>query len=167
MTGERLLETAAILDYVEARFDGPALKSGDPWRDALSTAVIAAAGHYLYPTAVMGVFFNQAYVLANGGRVNAARLAEAVEAARAPLDAMNGLVSELLALSGGPFLGGSNFGLADASLAPMIQNLSLAEEGRRLLGDRPTLAGWFTTALARPSLRATETPIPNFGLPPE
>lgn len=163
----RLVETAAILDYVEAAFDGPALKSGDPWRDALSTAVIAAAGHYLYPTAVMGVFFNQAYVLVNGGRVNAGRLAEAVEATRGPLDAMDGLVGDLLAASGGPFLGGVGFGLADASLAPMIQNLSLAEEGRRLLAERPTLAAWFARAVERPSLKATEVPIPNFGLPPD
>jgi glutathione S-transferase len=165
--GRRLFETAAILDYVEAAFDGPALKSGDPWRDALLTAVIAAAGHYLYPTAVMGVFFTQAYMLANGGRVNAGRLAEALEATRAPLDAMEGLVGDLLAASGGPFLGGAGFGLADASLAPMIQNLSLAEEGRRLMADHPVLSAWFSRAAERPSLKATETPIPNFGLPPE
>lgn len=163
----RLFETAAILDYVEAAFDGPALKSGDPWRDALSTAVIAAAGHYLYPTAVMGVFFNQAYVLANGGRVNAARLEAAVDSTRGPLAAIEAVVADLLAASGGPFLGGDGFGLADAALAPMIQNLSLAEAGRALLAERPALSGWFAGAVARPSLKATDVPIPNFGLPPE
>lgn len=165
--GRLLFETAAILDYIEAVFDGPALKSGDPWRDALSTAVIAAAAHYLYPTAVMGVFFQQAYILANGGRVNDLRLREAVEATRAPLDAMEGVVQTLLGASGGPHLGGTVFGLADASLAPMIQNLSLAEEGRRLLEERPMLTSWFASAAERPSLKATEAPIPNFGLPPE
>lgn len=163
----RLFETAAILDYVEATFDGPSLKSGDPWRDALSTAIIAAAGHYLYPTAVMGVFFQQAYVLANGGRVNGAALDTAVEATRSPLAAIETTVAELLETSGGPFLGGAGFGLADASLAPMVQNLSLAEEGRRLLAERPVLSAWFARAVERPSLKATEVAIPNFGLPPD
>jgi glutathione S-transferase len=164
--GRRLFETAAILDYVEEAFEGPALKSGDPWRDALSTAVVAAAGHYLYPTAVMGVFFQQAYVLANGGRVNSAAVDAAVEATRSPLAAIEASVDQLLAVSRGPFLGGEGFGLADASLAPMIQNLSLAEEGRRLLADRPVLSAWFARAIERPSLKATEVAIPNFGLPP-
>ncbi len=165
--GRRLFETAAILDYVEAAFEGESLKSGDAWRDALSTAIIAAVGHYLYPTAVMGVFFQQAYVLANGGRVNAAALEAAVEATRVPLAAMEASVAELLQQSGGPFLGGAGFGVADAALAPMIQNLSLAEEGRRLLAERPVLSAWFARAAERPSLKATEVPIPNFGLPPE
>ncbi len=115
----------------------------------------------------MGVFFQQAYVLANGGRVNGPSLAAAVVAARAPLAALELSVGELLAASGGPFLGGAGFGLADASLAPMIQNLSLAEEGRRLLAERPVLSAWFAGAVERPSLKATEVPIPNFGLPPE
>jgi glutathione S-transferase len=163
--GLRLFETAAILDYVEAALDGPALKSGDAWRDALSAAIIAAAGHYLYPTAVMGVFFQQAYVLANGGQVDAAALQAAAEATRSPLAAIEASVGELLAASGGPFLGGAEFGLADASLAPIIQNLSLAEEGRRLLVDRPLLSAWFGKAVERPSLKATEVPIPKFGLP--
>lgn len=165
--GRRLFETAAILDYVDAAFDGPTLKSGDPFRDALSTAVIASAGHYLYPTAVMGVFFSEAYVLANGGRVTADRLAAAVDATVEPLKAIESVVDQLIRLSGGPFMGGAGFGLADASLAPMIQNLSLAEAGRDLLAERPVLSGWFATALERPSLKATEAPIPNFGLPPE
>jgi glutathione S-transferase len=128
--------------------------------------VVAAAGHYLYPTAVMGVFFQQAYVLANGGRVNSAAVDAAVEATRSPLAAIEASVDQLLAVSRGPFLGGEGFGLADASLAPMVQNLSLAEEGRRLLANRPVLSAWFARAVERPSLKATEVAIPNFGLPP-
>lgn len=165
--GRRLFETVAILDYVDAAFEGPALKSGDAYRDALSTAVVAAAGHYLYPTAVMGVFFNQAYILANGGRVNADRLAAAVGATVEPLTTIETVVEQLVGLSGGPFMGGAGFGLADAALAPMIQNLSLAEAGRALLAERPVLSAWFAHAVERPSLKATEAPIPNFGLPPE
>jgi len=165
--GRRLFETAAILDYVDAAFEGQALKSGDAYRDALASAVIASAGHYLYPTAVMGVFFNQAYILANGGRVNPDRLAAAVQATVEPLKAVEAVVGQLIRLSGGPFMGGAGFGLADASLAPMIQNLSLAEAGRGLLAQRPGLSAWFAHAVERPSLKATETTIPNFGLPPE
>lgn len=165
--GRRLFETVAILDYVDAAFDGPRLKSGDPYRDALSTAVVTAAGHYLYPTAVMGVFFNQAYILANGGRVDADRLAAAVEATVEPLKTIESVVETLIWLSGGPFMGGAGFGLADAALVPMIQNLSLAEAGRGLMAERPGLSTWFAEAVRRPSVTSTEVPIPNFGLPPD
>lgn len=165
--GRRLVETIALLDYVDGAFEGPPLKSGDAYRDALALSVISSAGHYLYPTAVMGVFFSQAYILANGGRVNARRLEEAVRSTVEPLTATEAAVAELIGLSGGPFMGGERFGLADASLAPMIQNLSMAEAGRALLADRPILSAWFAAAVEQPSVKATEAPIPNFGLPPE
>jgi len=162
----RLHETPAILRYVDGVFPGPRLHAEDPLADALSTAIISAASAYLYPTAVMGVFFNQAYVLANGGTPIGAAVAEAATAADPVLEAMDALVVQLLSVTKGPWLHGETFGAADAVLAPMIQNLAMAEAGRALLARRPAISDWFARASQRPSLVATQAPVPNFGLPP-
>jgi glutathione S-transferase len=155
----RLHETPAILRYVDGAFPGPRLHAEDPLADS-------AASAYLYPTAVMGVFFNQAYVLANGGTPIDAAVAEAATAADPVLEAMDGLGAQLLAVTKGPWLHGETFGAADAVLAPMIQNLAMAEAGQALLARRLAISDWFARASQRPSLVATQAPVPNFGLPP-
>lgn len=162
----RLIETPAILRYVDAAFAGPRLHATGALADGLSTAIVSAASAYVYPTAVMGVFFNQAYVLANGGTPIESAVRDAAVAADPVLEAVDALVARLLAEAGGPYLHGETFGAADAVLAPMIQNLSMAEAGRDLLADQPALSAWFARAVERPSLIRSQAPVPNFGLPP-
>jgi glutathione S-transferase len=52
---------------------------------------------------------------------------------------------------------------ADCHLAPMIAAFVQAPEGRDMLARFPTLSAWWAGIVCRPSLRDTETPLPNSG----
>ena len=155
--GARLIETAAILRHVDAAFPAPALQPEEPLARARMDGLAQAAGAYLYPTAVMGVFFTEAYVTANGGTPDQAALARAVDQARPVLAGFEREVA-------GPFAVGPAFSLADCLLGPMLENLAMAPAGAALLADLPRLSGLLAAVSARPSVRATRAPIPLFGL---
>lgn len=150
-------ETIAILHYVEEAFAGPSLVPPDAAARARMRTLLLGVSSYLYPTAVMGVFFQDAYVRANGGTPDAAAVHAAAERTGPVLDSLG-------ALWAGEWAAGPALSLADLLALPMIQNLAMTAAGRQLIAARPWLEAWFNRAAARPSLTATETPIPLFGL---
>jgi glutathione S-transferase len=151
-------ETPAILRYVDAVFAGAPLLPSTPAGRARVDALVLAAGNYLYPTAVMGVFFAEAYIAANGGVPDSGSVGAHVAAARPVLAALEREI-------GSPFAVGADFGLADCALAPMLDNLAMAPAGAALLAEFPRLSALFGTLRERPSIAATRAPIPRFGLP--
>lgn len=155
--GLMVRETVAILHYVEAAFAGPALLPAQAALRARTETLMLAAASYLYPTGVMGVFFQHAYVLENGGTPDAAKVAAAATTTAPVLDALEHEVSL-------PWCVGEAFSLADAMLVPMLQNLAMTPAGQGLLASRPRLAAILSAGSARPSVAATQAPIPRFGL---
>jgi len=153
----RLTETIAILQYVDAAFPGPALQPIDAASRAKATALMLQAANYLYPVGVMGLFVQHAYVAANGGTPDKAKVAEAAAATAPLLDAF-------AAVGGAPWLLGDTFGLADILLGTMVANVAMTPDGARLIAERPALAAWHTAFGDRDSVRATVMPIPLFGL---
>jgi glutathione S-transferase len=152
-----LSETVAILHYVDEAFPEPSLVPADIETRARMRAILLGISSYLYPTAVMGVFFADAYVAANGGTPD-------VQAVRAAASRTAPVLDALEAQWAGPWATGDSLSLADLLAAPMVQNLAMTEAGRQMLAARPGLSAWFGRVAARPSLRATERPIPLFGL---
>lgn len=152
-----LIETPAILAYVDAAFEGPRLRPENAYRAAVSDMVVHAASNYFYPTGVMGVFFGDAYVNANGGSPNLA----AVEAAA---DASAPFLAFLETHIAGPWIAGSALSVADLVAAPMIHNFVLSGVGASRLAAYPAVSGWFNHISRRPGFLATEEPIPLFGL---
>ncbi|MGG5821654.1 glutathione S-transferase family protein [Falsiroseomonas sp. HW251] len=152
-----LSESIAILHYVEEAFPGPSLVPGEAAARARMRMLLLGVSSYLYPAAVMGVFFQDAYVRANGGTPDEAAVHAAAARTAPVLDALE-------AHWDGPWAVGEHLSLADLLALPMVQNLAMTAEGRGLLAARPRLSAWFDRAAARPSLRATERPIPLFGL---
>ena len=153
----RLTETAAILDWIAARHPTAALMPTSADDRARALEWMLQAGAYLYPTAVMRLFFQDAYVRANGGTPDAAAVADAATATAPLLDAVAARIA-------GPYLLGEAFTVADILVGTMLHNVVLTSAGATMLADRPALATWFARIDARPSFRATEAPIPLFGL---
>jgi len=153
----RLTETVSILHYVDAAFPGPALQPADAASRAKSTALMLQAANYLYPTGVMGLFVQHAYVAANGGTPDAAKVAAAAAATAPLLDAF-------ASAAGTPWLLGDTFGLADILVGTMVANVALTPDGARLIAERPALATWHAAFGERASVRTTAVPIPLFGL---
>lgn len=152
-----LSESSAILEYIDETFPGPSLVPREAAARARMRALLSGLSAYLYPTAVMGVFFQDAYVRANGGTPDAGAVHDAATRTGPVLDALE---AQWMA----PWAVGEDVSLADLVALPMIQNLSMTATGLALMAARPRLSAWFGRAKERASLRATEGPIPLFGL---
>lgn len=155
--GRVLIETPAILAYIDAAFDGPSLRPHDPYPAAVSDMVVQAASNYFYPTGVMGVFFGEAYVTANGGEPNLATVTASADAA-APFLAF------LEQNIGGPWIAGATLSSADLVAGAMVHNFTLSETGRARLAAYPKISDWFARIAVRGSFLSTDEPIPLFGL---
>jgi glutathione S-transferase len=149
----RLGETLAILAYVDAAFAGGRFTPASPADRGRDLMIALAAANYLYPAGVMGVFFAEAYVEANGGTPDGEAIARHAAATEPVLDRLEPLVAPHSSATIGDFI-----------LAPMLANLRLARAGRALLAGRPRLAAKLSEMEARPSFAATAEPIPLFGL---
>jgi len=155
--GLRLFETQAILAYIDDAFSGPALRPANPAGRAEVTMLLALAAHHFYPSGVMGVFFQEVYVPANGGRADPS----VVEAALADARPFLSFVENRL--NAGAVVG-SDFTLADGLIGAMMHNFALAPSGVERLAAFPRLANWLGRIADRPSFRSTEVPVPLFGL---
>lgn len=153
----RLIETPAILAYIDAAFEGPSLRPARPYEAAVADMVVQAAANYFYPSGVMGVFFGEAYVKANGGTPNLDAVAAAADASAPFLAFLENHIS-------GPWIAGGILSAADLVTAPMIHNFTLSDTGRTRLKAYPAITGWFDRISRRSSFLATEEPIPLFGL---
>ncbi|WP_198371057.1 glutathione S-transferase family protein [Roseomonas rosulenta] len=153
----RLTETAAILDWIAARHPAAGLMPSSPGDRARALEWMLQAGAYVYPTAVMRLFFQDAYVRANGGTPDAVAVADAAQATAPLLDAMTARIA-------GPHLLGEAFTAADILVGTMLHNVALTPAGAALLAERQALAAWFARVDARPAFRRTEAAIPLFGV---
>ncbi|WP_144300266.1 glutathione S-transferase family protein [Elioraea rosea] len=154
----RLAETQAILRYIDEAFPGPALQPPDAAARAEADMAALAASAYFYPSGIMGVFFNEAYVAANGGTPDRAAVVEAAGRATPYLAFLEAR------LAAAPFLGGETFSLADAAVGAQIDVFAKAPTGRSVIDRHAAIDGWHRALLARPAFVATAAPIPRFGL---
>ena len=131
--GVELYETVAILSYVDAIGDGPALQPARPIERAQMLQWISVANSYLYADLV-------AALLDSSPTRGDQRIV-------ADVDLLDRRLGEA------PFLAGPSLSLADLIVAPMI---GFAYERTGFdLGARPGLARWWRTVSDRASFRET------------
>ena len=149
-----LYETQAILRYVDAVCDGPALQPADPRAAARMNQLMGINDWYFFPQVGVPVIFQRVV----GPVIAGMKPDEAMIAAAQP-NAANcvRVINEMLGDQ--PFLTGDALSLADLQLFPQLDYFGQCPEGRALMGGT-ALDGWLKRMAARPSLRATLPPEP-------
>lgn len=147
-----IYETAAITDYIDRAFDGPALMPRDSTAAARVVQVIGIVDAYGYWPLVRQVYSHAVYRPVLGEPAAPEIIAEGLEAAPEVLGALDALAAEGLVLNGG-------FTRADCHLAPMIAAFASAPQGAAMLGDFPRLAAWWAMVRTRPSVVETDVPL--------
>lgn len=142
--GSYIVESLAIMEYLEDKFPEGALLSGDAEarghaRDVERIVDLRVAGP-------MG-----AYVHAKNSPLglppDPERAAQMEAAVQTPLDYLEGLLSD-----GRPLLAGGRVSIADFTLQAALQFLRYVEAD--LLGDRPLLRAWDERYRSRPAAKA-------------
>jgi len=152
--GFRLFESDAIARFIEAEVPRPALIPADARPAARMTQMMRIADNEVYPAMVWGVFVETVRQPARGLPPDAATVAAALERSERALGVLAGL-----AAPDAPFLLGGTPTLADTLLLPMVTYFAMAGEGRAMLGRHRRIADWLAEMHARPSVRATRSPL--------
>ena len=142
----QLYETAAITQYVEEAFDGPALQPGDPAGRARMRQTIGICDAYGFAALVQ-----QTYVpwQRDPAVIEESDWPQAMTAAQAVLDALADR------LAGGPYLAGDALSLADLHLMPMLAYARCVPALAQAVDARPALAAWWAQMADRDSVRTT------------
>lgn len=143
-------ETAAIVRYVDAAFDGPCLLPVDAESLARVAQVVSIIDSYGYRPMVRQVFAHRVFRPALGEDSDEDEIAKGIEASLPVLGALNSLASE------GCVLNGKSYTLADCHLTPMVAYFVQAKEGQAALRDYPALAKWWAGASQRRSTEETD-----------
>ena len=149
-----LYETQAILRYIDAVCDGPALQPKDPKAAARMNQLMGINDWYFFPQVGIPVVFQRVV----GPVIAGVKPDEAVIAAAQP-NAANCIrvINEILGDQ--TFLTGESLSLADLLLFPQLEYFGQCPEGRALIGGTK-LGDWLQRMAARPSMQATLPPEP-------
>lgn len=148
--GRRLYETAALAQYVDEAFEGPALQPGSAAGRARMRQVVAVVDAYGYWPLVRQVYNHRVFVPAMGGMGDEREVAEGLSASRRVLAALE----DLAGLDG--VLARDRVTLADLHLAPMIDGLAQAPEGEALLASFSAISRWWGWIRHRRAFTATD-----------
>ena len=149
-----LYETQAILRYVDAVCDGPALQPKDPRAAARMNQLMGINDWYFFPQVGVPVVFQRIV----GPVIMGMKPDEAVIAAAQP-NAANCIRVLNEMLGDQAFLTGEALSLADLQLFPQLDYFGQCPEGRALIGGTK-LEAWLQRMAARPSMQATLPPEP-------
>lgn len=145
-----LFESKAILSYLDAAFDGPALAPRDPAGAALveqwASFVITATDPAIVRAYVVPIIFP------SGGKVDQARIEAALPGLRKQMD----ILDKAVAVTG--FLVGQSFTIADMLLMPILATASRFPEASAELSQRENLRRYLQTHSERDSVRKTAPP---------
>ncbi len=142
--GVRLYETAAILRYIDAAFDRPALQPHTPAELARMQQVISVYDNYAFRPWVSVIAGERLFVQLTGATADEA----AIEAAGA--DATRAAAALDALLRGKP---ADRIDLADLYLVPALGYLEQTPEGQAILTDFPALAARWRLLRNRRSVR--------------
>ena len=183
MTAAPVIQSSEIARYLDERFPEPRLQPDEPAARAVMCEWVAEEQEYLFPL-IVTLSFNlmmklrsvgfgmeqlEGMVAAPSGPGAGAGLSApgfraagtdaAVEAAAARFRwHLTHLEKAVLAASGGPWICGPDYSLADICVAPIldrVESLDLA----RLWADLPAVGAWFGRMKARPAFRQAAPPF--------
>jgi len=146
--GLRIIETSAIVRYVEDVFAGPPLTPDTPRDRARMNMAIALIDSYGYGSLIGGVAAYHLFPQLVGGQNDDAR--------REGLAQSQVVLKELMRIRGdSPFIAGERQTLADCYLAPICFYVGLTEDADQVF-DVEGFAPWWDRAQALKSFRDTE-----------
>lgn len=147
--GFTVYESAAVMQYVDEAFDGPALRPASAAARARAAQWVSVFSDYFAPHAVRGVLIPRFVLAPRGIPVDDAAVHAAAAKARVALLPVEA------ALASTPFLGGDAPSFPDWLLAPVIASGNALTGADRYADDLPNIAAWFGRVASRPSFAAT------------
>jgi glutathione S-transferase len=149
-----LFETPAIMSYINAAFDGPALLSEQPATRAKTIQAINVVDNYAYDALMTRTFIPRAVVPLLGGTTDESVIEGAQEDSERAVSVLNGMVT------GQDYFGGDSVSMADCHVVPIIHYIGQIPEGQALLSKAPALTAWMGRMSTRDSVTST---VPSFG----
>lgn len=146
--GFRLYEAQAIVRYIDAAFDGPALTPDAPKQMARMSQVLNILDWYVMPSLTSGIGFNRVVAPVFGIPVNEDAVKAAIEPGRIALKALEDI------LDAQPYFAGERVSLADLAAVAHLDMLPATPEGGELMAGSPLLA-WLDRMAERPSVQRT------------
>lgn len=145
--GARIIETQAIVRYIDEVFPGPGLLPANVMERARQNQIIGICDSYLYRALVWGVFVEILRKPAEGGETDPAVVSAALDAVDTAFSVIDDILSDGAA---------DSVTLAEIYLAPMLDYGLRVEAAAALAAERPKLRRLWTKMRARPSIIATE-----------
>ena len=152
--GLTLYEATAIMTYINAAFDGPALLSEQPAECAKSLQTIGIVDSYAYNALITRTFIQRAVVPMLGGTTDESMIEGAQGDSERAISVLNGRVT------GQDYFGGDSVSLADCHVVPVIHYTGQIPEGQALLSKAPALSAWMERMSSRDSVSST---VPSMG----
>lgn len=146
-----LFESRAICTYIDRAFDGPPLWPADALAAARAEAWLSLVQTTIEPVLIRRYVFAYLFPGTTDGAPDRARIDAAWPEVERYLDLLEVAVAN-------DWLGGAEFSLADAFLAPILHYLRALPETGPVIERWAALTRYLNTALARPSVRDTVPP---------
>jgi glutathione S-transferase len=146
--GYWLYEAQAIMRYLDAAFDGPALTPTDPKQIGRMAQVMNILDWYVMPSLTAGIGFNRIVAPIFGIPPNEEAVQAAIEPGRVCLKALEDL------LGAQPYFAGDRVSLADLMAVAHLDMVPASPEGAELIAGSPLLA-WLDRMAERPSVQRT------------
>jgi len=143
-----LYETQAIVRYIDAAFDGPALTPAEPRAMARMSQVMNVLDWYVTPSLTGVISFNRIVKPIVGMELDEAAVAAALPAARTALDALADILGD------NPYFAGQALSLADLTAVAHLDLANTIPEVAEMLAGSPIL-GWLDRMMSRDSVRQT------------
>jgi glutathione S-transferase len=141
-------ETQAIIRYIDAAFDGPALQPQDARAAGRMNQIIGIVDWYFFHQVTAVISFNRLLAPLLGKTPDEAAIVAAVPQAKKCLDALERLKGS------SRFMVGDAVSIADLMLAPQLATFMMTPEGQQLVPGRAS-ADWIAMMNERPSMQAT------------
>lgn len=150
--GLRLIETSAIVRYLDDVLPGKSLAPETPKDRARMDMIVGLVDSYGYGSLLGGVAAYHLFPDFVGGKNEAAR--------QAGIETGRKLAEFAMKTKGAsPFIAGE-LSLADLYLAPIVSYVSMTPDKEAVFGDVGGFSEWWTRVEALPSYKATQ---PSFG----
>lgn len=146
--GYWLYEAQAIVRYIDAAFDGPALTPSDPKQIGRMSQVMNILDWYVMPSLTSGIGFNRVVAPVFGIPVNEEAVQAAIEPGRVCLKALEDI------LGSQSYFAGAQVSLADLAAVAHLDMIPGTPEGAELMAGSPLLA-WLERMAERPSVPRT------------
>ncbi len=149
-----IFETAGIVTYIDAVFDGPNLIPTDPVQKAKAWQWVSAINDYFYTTMIRSYVLEYIFPKGEDGQPDMAAIGAALPEVKRQVMVLDS------ALAKHDFLAGNEFSIADMFICPIMAYLGRMPEASEIFADCQNIARAGAMVTERPSYQATMPPMP-------